>query len=127
MDDKNSQKSILVIDDEEDIRSLLKNFFDSLGYRTMVAADLNQTVFVLNREQPDIVFLDIVLPGVNGLEILKLIKRLNQDIIVVMMSGYATESKAKYALDLGAFDYMNKPFDMSHVKNMLNMINRSML
>lgn len=121
------QKVILVIDDEEDIRSMLQSFFESLGYRTLVAADLNQTVFIFNREQPDIVFLDIVLPGVNGLEILKLLKKLNKDIIVVMMSGYATEAKAKFALELGAFDYMNKPFDMSHVRNMLNMINTSIL
>ena len=122
-----NQKVILVIDDEEDIRGLLQSFFNDLGYRTLVAADLNQTVFILNREEPDIVFLDIVLPGVNGIEILKLLKRLNPALIVVMMSGYATEAKARAALDLGAFDYMNKPFDMEHVRNMLNMINKSIL
>jgi DNA-binding NtrC family response regulator len=46
-------------------------------------------------------------------------------MIVVMMSGFATETKAKYALELGAFDYMNKPFDMERVKNMLDIINLS--
>lgn len=118
----NSQKTILVIDDEEDIRSLLENFFSGLGYKTLTAADLNQTVFILNRESPDIVFLDIVLPGVNGIEILKLLKKLDNKMIVVMMSGYATEAKAKSALELGAFDYLNKPFNMTHVKGMLDRI-----
>ncbi|NQS97682.1 MAG: response regulator [candidate division Zixibacteria bacterium] len=117
------QKVILVVDDEEDIRSLLESFFNGFGYRTLSAADLNQTVFILNREMPDIVFLDIVLPGVNGIEILKLLQKLDDNIIVVMMSGYATEAKAKSALQLGAFDYLSKPFDMSHVKRMLDKIN----
>lgn len=120
--DDNGRKLILIIDDEEDIRSMLENFFESLNYRTISAADLNQAVFLMNRQQPDIVFLDIVLPGVNGIEILKLLKRLLPDLIVVMMSGFATEPKAKAALDLGAFDYLNKPFDMSHVKSMLDQI-----
>ncbi len=113
------KRLILIIDDEEDIRSMLETFFDSLNYRTVSAADLNQTVFIINRETPDIVFLDIVLPGVNGIEILKLLKKIFPDLIVVMMSGFATEPKAKAALDLGAYDYLNKPFDMSHIKSML--------
>jgi DNA-binding NtrC family response regulator len=113
----------MIIDDEEEIRNFLENFFGGLGYKTLTAADLNQAVFILNRNQPDIVFLDIVLPGVNGIEILKLLKRINPNMIVVMMSGYATEAKAKSALELGALDYLNKPFDIEHVKNMLSRIN----
>jgi DNA-binding NtrC family response regulator len=116
------QRKILVIDDEEDIRTLLESYFKDLGYQTLTAADINQAIFSLNREMPDIVFLDIVLPGINGIEILKLLKKLKDNVIVVMMSGYATEAKAKYALELGAFDYLNKPFDMSHVKDMLDRI-----
>lgn len=120
--EEHAKKLILVIDDEEDIRTMLEAFFQQLGYRTTSAADLNQTVFCLNREKPDIIFLDIVLPGVNGIEILKMLKKIIPDCIVVMMSGYATESKAKAALDLGAYDYLNKPFEMDHVKAMLNRI-----
>ncbi|MBC8204025.1 MAG: response regulator [FCB group bacterium] len=119
------KRVIMVVDDEEDIRTMLEDFFTRMGYQTLTAADLNQTVFILNRDKPDIVFLDIVLPGVNGIEILKLLKRLDPGIIVVMMSGYATEAKAKSALQLGAFDYLSKPFDMEHVKNMLKMIDMS--
>jgi DNA-binding NtrC family response regulator len=121
--DSSNQKVIMIIDDEEEIRNFLESFFASLGYRTLTAADLNQAVFILNRHDPDIVFLDIVLPGVNGIEILKLLRRLNPNLIVVMMSGYATEAKAKSALELGALDYLNKPFDLEHVKSMLNRIN----
>jgi DNA-binding NtrC family response regulator len=121
--DSFNQKVIMIIDDEEEIRNFLENFFGGLGYKTLTAADLNQAVFILNRNQPDIVFLDIVLPGVNGIEILKLLKRINPNMIVVMMSGYATEAKAKSALELGALDYLNKPFDIEHVKNMLSRIN----
>lgn len=120
-------RTILIVDDEKDIRELLEGFFSSLGYKTLTAGDLNQTVFVLNREDPDIVFLDIVLPGINGLEILQLLKKVKESIIVVMMSGYATESKAKSALQIGAFDYLSKPFDLAHVRDMLSMIDNSIL
>jgi len=120
------QKTILVIDDEEDIRVLLCSFFEELGYKALEAEDLGQTVFILNRENPDIVFLDIVLPGIGGLEILKLLKKLKNDMLIVMMSGLATEAKAKYALQLGAFDYLKKPFDLDHVKNMLGLIESSL-
>jgi len=123
---ENTQKTILVIDDEEDIRGLLCTFFEELGYKALGAEDLGQTVFVINREEPDIVFLDIVLPGVGGLEILKLLKKLKNDMLIVMMSGFATEAKAKYALQLGAFDYLKKPFDLEHVKNMLGLIESSL-
>jgi len=101
---------------------MLESFFETLGYRTAAAADLNQTVFLLNREKPDIVFLDIVLPGVNGIEILKMLKKIQPELIVVMMSGFATEPKARAALVLGAYDYLKKPFDMNHVKQMLDRI-----
>jgi len=125
--ESDDRKFILVIDDEEDIRSMLESFFETLGYRTAAAADLNQTVFLLNREKPDIVFLDIVLPGVNGIEILKMLKKIQPDLIVVMMSGFATEPKARAALDLGAYDYLKKPFDMNHVKEMLDRIDMLLL
>ncbi len=121
MDDK-GKHLVMIIDDEEDVRSMLENFFESLGYRTVSAADLNQAVFILNRQMPDVIFLDIVLPGANGIEILKLLKKLNPDLIVVMMSGFATEPKAKSALELGAFDYLSKPFDLSHIKVMMDRI-----
>lgn len=115
-------KRILVIDDEDDIRSLLNKYISRLGYEVDLAMDLTQAVLSINKELPDIILLDIVLPGCNGIEILKLIKHFSKDIIVIMMSGYEDENIAKESLKMGAFDYIKKPFDMDHIENILNMI-----
>lgn len=118
----NSQKTILVIDDEYDIRDVLMRFLSELGYKVKTASNLSETVFILNQDFPDIVFLDIVLPQLDGIEILKLIKQMKKDSVVIMMSGYRDESDAKKSLQLGAFDYITKPFNMEYIENMLNMI-----
>jgi len=123
--DQTSHKKILVVDDEYNIRDVLKMFLSDLGYTVSTAAGLTETVGKLNRELPDIVFLDIVLPESNGLEILKLIKQFKKETIVIMMSGYGDEDDAKASLKLGAFDYITKPFDMSYITNMLNLLGAS--
>ena len=119
---ENILKSILVIDDEENIRDLLNRFLKKLNYKVDTAADLTEAVYSINKQLPDIIFLDIVLPGCNGIEILKLLKLFRKDIIVIMISGYADENLAKESLKKGAFDYLTKPFDISHIEDMLKLI-----
>jgi len=121
------QKIILVVDDEDNILNILDSCFTDLGYKVNTALNLEGTVKSLNVELPDIVFLDIVLPRIDGIDILKLLKKLKKDIVVVMMSGYVTEEKAKQALKLGAFDYINKPFTLDHVKDMMRLIDNTLL
>jgi len=121
------QKIILVVDDEDEILNILDSCFTELGYKVYTAFNLEEMIKVLNIELPDIVFLDIVLPRIDGVDILKLLKKLKKDIVIVMMSGYVTEEKAKQALKLGAFDYINKPFTLDHVKGMMQLIDSRLL
>ncbi len=125
--DESGHRKVLVVDDEYNIRDVLKMFLSDLGYTVSTAADLTESVSKINTDPPDIVFLDIVLPESNGLEILKLIKQFKKETIVIMMSGYRDEDDAKASLKLGAFDYITKPFDMSYITNMLNLINATVV
>lgn len=120
--EKSLKKSILIIDDEENIRDLMYRFIVKLGYKVSTASDLTEAVYSINKELPDIIFLDIVLPGCNGIEILKLIKLFKKDIVIIMISGYADENLAKESLKKGAFDYLTKPFDIDHIEDMLKLI-----
>ena len=115
-------KKVLVIDDEEGIRSLLCLFLKGKGYQTRSAEDAREMIVQLNKELPDIVFLDIQLPDINGLELLKVIRQFDEEIIVIMMSGYATEEIAKSTLQWGAFDYIRKPFDLEQVERVLSAV-----
>jgi len=110
--------SILVVDDEESVRDSLYNWFVEDGYRVECADSAKMALSILESESFDIVLADIKMPGMEGLEMLKLIKALEKDIIVIVMTAFATVDTAVQALKDGAFDYVTKPFDpddLSHL------------
>ena len=113
---------ILVVDDEEDIRKTLSLFLESKCEETIEADGVAQTIYHLNRVIPDIIFLDIMLPGLDGIEILQMIKKYDENVPVIMMSGYATEDMAKKTLSIGAYDYVRKPFNLDRISSMLSII-----
>ena len=110
--------SILVVDDEESVRDSLYNWFVEDGYRVECADSAKMALSILESDNFDIVLADIKMPGMDGLEMLKLIKALEKDIIVIVMTAFATVDTAVQALKDGAFDYVTKPFDpddLSHL------------
>lgn len=113
---------ILVVDDEEDIRKTLSMFLESKCEEVLEADGVAQTIYHLNRAIPDIIFLDVMLPGLDGIEILQMIKKYNENVPVIMMSGYATEEMAKKSLSIGAYDYVRKPFNLDRISSMLSVI-----
>ena len=115
-------KTVLIIEDEEDIRSTLAIFLESKGYTVWQAEGVERTVRMLNETVPDLIFLDVMLPGLDGIEILKMIKRYDSSVPVVIMSGYASEEIARRSLKLGAYDYVRKPFDLDRIASLLSSI-----
>lgn len=103
--------SILIIDDEFSVRDSLTKWFSEDGYRVKSAADGESGLLMLDQERYDIVLLDIKLPGLDGMEILQRIRAVGSDLVVIMITAFASVETAVQALKEGAFDYVTKPFD----------------
>ena len=106
---------ILIIDDEAAIRDALRMILEYQGYGVMVAATGEEGAALVEREAPDLVFLDIKMPGMDGLEVLQRITHLTEVTPVVVMSGHGTISTAVEATRLGAFDFIEKPLESERV------------
>ncbi len=108
-------KNILIIDDEENIRKSLAGILQDEGFAPIVAANGEQGLEKLREETPDLVMLDIWMPGMDGIETLKKIKEEAPDQVVVMMSGHGTIETAVKATKHGAFDFIEKPLSLEKV------------
>src|SRR5512139_296971 len=106
---------ILVVDDEAAIRDSLRMILQYEGYDVMLAATGEEGVKLVEREAPDLVFLDIKMPGMDGLEVLQRLRALTEGTPIVMISGHATISTAVEATRLGAFDFIEKPLESERV------------
>ncbi|MAI02679.1 MAG: sigma-54-dependent Fis family transcriptional regulator [Rickettsiales bacterium TMED254] len=107
------KKDILIIDDEEDIRLLLSGILQDEGYETRVASDLNSMKLELIKRTPSLILLDVWLNkgSADGIDILKVIKKSYNNVPVIMISGHGTIDMAIKAIKIGAFDFIEKPFD----------------
>jgi len=108
-------KTILVVDDEKDIRISLTGILEDEGYQVVTAGSGVEALEKLREELPDLVLLDIWMPGMDGLETLEKIKNLQPHITVIMISGHGTIETAVRATKLGAFDFIEKPLSLDKV------------
>jgi two-component system nitrogen regulation response regulator NtrX len=106
---------ILVIDDEAEIRRSVRMILEYEGYDVQEAASGPEGLALIDREAPDLVFMDIRMPGLDGLEALQKIRQLNEALPVVIISGHGTVSTAVEATKLGAFDFIEKPLASERV------------
>jgi DNA-binding NtrC family response regulator len=111
--------SILIVDDEESVRDSLYNWFLEDGYRVECAEDAKKALSVLESDFFDIILADIKMLGMDGLEMLRRIKSIRKDAIVIMMTAFATVDTAVQALKDGAFDYVTKPFDPDDLSHLI--------
>ena len=113
---------ILIIDDNPDIRSILKDLIDDAGFKTRVAANYNQALTEIDKKLPDVAIIDVKLDkGDNdGIELLSHIKKKNKDIPVIIISGHANIEMAVKSLKSGAFEFIQKPFDQERLMNFVN-------
>jgi DNA-binding NtrC family response regulator len=112
---KSFNENILVVDDDPDILEVLKDRLESLGYRVLTAASGAEGLELLEKQNPQIVLLDIEMPAMGGLEVLKEIRKRELDITVVMITAYGTIERAVEAMKQGAYDFIPKPFEPDHV------------
>ncbi|MEP6910606.1 MAG: response regulator transcription factor [Actinomycetota bacterium] len=101
--------TVLVVDDEPTIREIVVGYLDREGYRTLEAADGNRARELLENDPPDLVVLDLMLPGMDGLELCRWIRSRSR-LPVIMLTARGEESDRIVGLELGADDYVTKPF-----------------
>ena len=113
---------ILIVDDNTDIRNILKDLISDSGYKTRVAANYNQALTEIDKKLPDVAIIDVKLDkGDNdGIELLSHIKKKNKDIPVIIISGHANIEMAVKSLKSGAFEFIQKPFDHERLMNFIN-------
>jgi NtrC-family two-component system response regulator AlgB len=104
--------TVLIVDDEKNIRAHLATYVRGLGHRVETAADAAEGLRVLERVAADAVFADVRMPGMDGVELLREVRRRRPDTAVVLMTAYATVRGAVQAMREGAYDYLVKPFDL---------------
>jgi DNA-binding NtrC family response regulator len=107
--------TLLIVDDDPDIRLVLRDRLESLGYRVLEAGDGAAGLEALQTHNPPLVLLDVEMPGMTGLDVLKQIQRRGQDTTVVMITAYATIERAVLAMKEGAYDFIPKPFEADHI------------
>jgi DNA-binding NtrC family response regulator len=114
----NNKGSILIVDDETVVRDSLGKWFSEEGYAVETAATAREALLKLPSERWDLALVDIKMPGMDGLELQRKVHEVDPEIIIIIMTGYASVETAVQALKDGAYDYIMKPFDpddLSHV------------
>lgn len=116
--------SILVVDDEESVRDSLLNWFIEDGYRVECAENASKALKMVESESFDIILADIKMPGMDGLEMMRRIKQLKPDSVIIVMTAFATVDTAVKALKDGAYDYVTKPFDPDDLTHLIRNASR---
>ncbi len=111
--------TILVVDDEKDFCTLLSDSLSQEGYRVLTANNGRTALRLVKKEKPDLVLLDIKMPGMDGIEVCKRIKRVKKETAVIMLTAYGILETARRAMKLGAYDYVTKPVDHSLLKSLV--------
>ncbi len=110
---------ILIVDDEFHIVRLLQKYLVSKEYEVYTATSGLEAIQKVNDVRPHIVLLDIIMPGMGGIDTLKEIKKIDSKIVVIMVTAVIDEELAKRAIQLGADEYITKPFDLHYIETCL--------
>jgi DNA-binding response OmpR family regulator len=113
--DANDLGHILVVDDEEPVRDVLCEYLESQGFGVEAAPDGETALAALGRHRPDLVLLDVRMPGLDGVEVLRRMRHAAPHVPVIMVTANESVGLAREMLELGAFDYVAKPFDFSYL------------
>ena len=111
--------NVLIVDDQFGIRVLLNEVLQKEGYVTFQAANGVQAINIAKTHAPDLVLLDMKIPGMDGIEILKRLKEHDPTIPVIMMTAYGELDMIQHAKNLGALTYFTKPFDIDDIRSMV--------
>jgi DNA-binding response OmpR family regulator len=110
---------VLVVDDEPDAVELLQEFLTSKGYEVATAFSGEEALRKVKEERPHLILLDVRMPGMNGLDVLRQVRQVDQEVGVIMVTAVNEEDTGREALKLGAFDYIVKPLNLEYLERSL--------
>jgi DNA-binding NtrC family response regulator len=112
-------KKILIVDDEESVRYSFRKIFRDPGCSIVEAANGLEALSVIKKEMPDLVLMDIEMPGLNGLEAIQRVKAMHPQLPVIIITAFGTSERVIAAMKYGAYDYLEKPFDVDRLKALI--------
>jgi len=104
---------VLIVDDEEELVITIAERLQIRGIQAQTATDGETALKMIEANPPQVVVLDVMMPGIGGIEILKRMNAQNLKIPVILLTGYGSTEQGKEGMDLGAFDYLMKPCDLN--------------
>jgi DNA-binding response OmpR family regulator len=110
---------ILVVDDEPSAIELLTEFLTAKNHRVIAAVNGEEALRKVKEERPHLIFLDVLMPKMNGLDVLKKIREIDKEVGVIMVTAIHEEEIGRQALKLGAFDFITKPIDLAYLETSL--------
>ncbi|MFI5338600.1 MAG: response regulator [Candidatus Methylomirabilales bacterium] len=110
---------VLVVDDEPAIVDLLREFLAAKGYEVLTASEGEEALRKVKEERPHLILLDVRLPKMGGLEVLKRVREIDHEAGVIMVTAVNEEETGNQALQMGAFDYITKPLDFQYLERSL--------
>jgi len=112
--------NILIVDDDKKLLSVLKTIFEKEEYEVTTCSDGLQAIKMCREHRFDLIITDLMMPGANGLEVLKETRKTDPNILVILITGFASLETAIQAIREGAYDYITKPFRLEEIKILVN-------
>ena len=117
-----ASEKILIVDDEEGVRGMLADFFDTLGYQSISAQNGREALDLIEKHHVSLVISDIKMPIMDGIELLKRIKKTHADLDVVLITGYGPDYSRKVVKEAGASDFITKPFNIDVIEKKVRLL-----
>lgn len=112
-------KKILIVDDDADIVRIVSTMLEGQGWHVLTALSGEEAVRTLSRETPDMALVDIMMPRMNGIEVLREARRIAPDMRIIMITAYGDVGSYLESMDLGACEYINKPFETAELLGLI--------
>lgn len=109
---KKEKATILIVEDSRTLRRMLGQTLSKQGYETLGTESGQEALQIAAQKQPDLVLLDLILPDVEGIELLPQLRAINRNTRIIILTAYGNREAARYAMESGAFDFLTKPFDI---------------
>ena len=110
---------VLIVDDEPHAVELLSEFLTGKGYQVLTASNGDEALCKVKEERPHLVLLDVCMPKMSGLEVLRRVREIDQEVGIIMVTAVHEEETGRKALTMGAFDYITKPLDLRYLEQSL--------